>query len=146
MRLLPLCIPTVNAVTPGILRAMGQQTADPLALIAVLCPLREAKDAGVLRHFHLSLILESDNNELLMLLKKQRLMVTEDPVIGQFATGSFEDWIDLIIELTQFDESRGLGCCIYATLVSFGMSQLLQKLERRPRPGGMFVAFWGCHQ
>lgn len=145
MRLLPLCIPTVNAVKPEVLRAIGSQTANPLALIAILCPLREAKDLGILRHFHLTMILESNNDELLMLLKKQRIMVAEDPIIGQFATGSFEAWIDLIIELSQFDESRGLGCCIYATLVSFGMAPLLQKLERRPRPGGMFIAFWGCH-
>lgn len=145
MRLLPLCVPTVNAVTPEIVRAMGsRENANPLALIAVLCLPREAKDLGILRHFHMSMILESSEEAEIMLLKRQRVLLHVDPVIGTIVSGSLEDWIDLIIELTQFKESRSLGCCIYASLVSFGLAQLMQKLERRPAENGMFIAHWGC--
>jgi len=114
-----------------------------MALISVLCNPREAKDLGILRHFFVSMILESTEEAQIMLLKRQRVLIMTDPLIGTIVTGSFEDWIDLIIELTQYDDSRKLGCCIYATLVSFGLSPIMQKLERRQK-GDMFVAYWGC--
>lgn len=143
MQLIPILVPTVNVATEQMNRVMGSpKQATPVTLFSVLGPPREAKDRGLLRHIVFTVIVQSTSDEQRMLLEQQLVIMHSDVDLGTIATGSLDDWIDMMIRLSQYQESRMVATVIYNMLMAVGMSPFLEKLQRRG--SGLPTMYWGC--